>query len=140
MVGTSIVVRKYGPNLRSTFIDSSLHEEGNHEIELSILACSLASLAKNGDSSLALEISNTKREFRIVEHVMEMRFGIQDGDYAGSAGFFHATGRFHYCNVRGTLVNKVRTLDLEGRGAKKIETVPDFVVNDALAGLQAFTY
>jgi mRNA interferase ChpB len=30
-------------------------------------------------------------------------------------------------------------LDLEERGAKKIETAPDFVVEDALARLQAIT-
>ena len=35
------------------------------------------------------------------------------------------------------LVNMVRTLDLAARGAKKIETAPDFVVEDALARLRA---
>jgi mRNA interferase ChpB len=31
----------------------------------------------------------------------------------------------------------VRTLDLMSRGAKKIDTAPDFVVEDALARLRA---
>jgi mRNA interferase ChpB len=34
------------------------------------------------------------------------------------------------------LVNAVRTLDLEGRGARKIETAPPAVVEDALARLR----
>ena len=37
------------------------------------------------------------------------------------------------------LVNQVRMINLEERGAKKIETAPDFVVEDALARLQAIT-
>ena len=35
------------------------------------------------------------------------------------------------------LINSVRTLDLEARKAKKIETVPDYIVDDVLARLIA---
>ena len=35
------------------------------------------------------------------------------------------------------LVNAVRSLDLQGRGAKKIETAPAFVMEDVLARLRA---
>jgi len=35
------------------------------------------------------------------------------------------------------LINGVRTLDLEARKAKKIETVPDYIVDDVLAHLMA---
>ena len=35
------------------------------------------------------------------------------------------------------LINSVRTLDLESRKAKIIESVPDYIVNDVLAHLMA---
>jgi mRNA interferase ChpB len=59
----------------------------------------------------------------------------QGGDFARFAGFavqLSGTGT----QTQGVaLVNMVRTLDLEARGAKKIESVPQFVIDDALARL-----
>jgi mRNA interferase ChpB len=61
----------------------------------------------------------------------------QGGDFARFAGFavpLSGTGT----QTQGVaLVNMIRTLDLEARGAKKIETVPHFVIDDALARLHA---
>jgi mRNA interferase ChpB len=61
----------------------------------------------------------------------------QGGDFARFAGFavpLSGTGT----ETQGVaLVNMIRTLDLEARGAKKIEKVPQFVIDDALARLHA---
>ncbi len=61
----------------------------------------------------------------------------QGGDFARHAGFaVPLTGSG--TETQGVaLVNQVRMLDLESRRAKKVETAPDFVVEDALARLQA---
>ncbi len=57
----------------------------------------------------------------------------QGGDMARFAGFavtLMGTGT----KTQGVvLVNAVRTLDLEQRGARKVEMAPDYVVEDALA-------
>ncbi|CAG4923278.1 type II toxin-antitoxin system ChpB family toxin [Paraburkholderia gardini] len=60
----------------------------------------------------------------------------QGGEFARFAGF--AVPLSGSCTeTQGVaLVNMVRTLDLEGRGAKKIERAPVEVVDDALARLQ----
>jgi mRNA interferase ChpB len=60
----------------------------------------------------------------------------QGGDFARFAGFaVHLSGSG--TETQGVvLMNMVRTLDLEARGAKKVETVPQFVIDDALARLQ----
>jgi mRNA interferase ChpB len=61
----------------------------------------------------------------------------QGGDFARHAGFavpFDGDG----LKTRGVaLANQIRMLDLESRGARKIEKVPDFLVEDALARIQA---
>lgn len=61
----------------------------------------------------------------------------QGGDFARFAGFavpLSGTGT----ETQGVaLVNMIRTLDLEARGARKIERVPAEVMDDALARLQA---
>jgi len=63
----------------------------------------------------------------------------QGGDFARHAGFatpFSGSGT----KTQGVvLVNQIRMLDLEARGAKRVETAPDFVVDDALARLRAIT-
>jgi mRNA interferase ChpB len=61
----------------------------------------------------------------------------QGGDFARHAGFaVPLTGAG--TKTQGiALVNQIRMMDLEQRGAKKIETAPDFVIEDALARLQA---
>ena len=61
----------------------------------------------------------------------------QGGDYARHAGFAVPLSGSGTKTQGVALVNQVRMLDLEERGAKKIETAPDFVVEDALARLQA---
>jgi len=61
----------------------------------------------------------------------------QGGNMARFAGFavsLMGTGT----QTQGVvLVNAVRTLDLEQRGAKKVESAPDDIVQDVLARLQA---
>ena len=61
----------------------------------------------------------------------------QGGNFARDAGFavpLSGTGT----ETQGVaLVNQVRMLDLSSRKAKKIETVPDYVVDDAIARLSA---
>lgn len=63
----------------------------------------------------------------------------QGGDFARHAGFAVQLSGSGTKTQGVALVNQVRMMDLEGRGAKKIETAPDFVVEDALARLQAIT-
>jgi mRNA interferase ChpB len=61
----------------------------------------------------------------------------QGGDHARHAGFavsLTGTG----CRTQGVaLVNKIRMLDLAARKARKIERVPDAVIEDALGRLGA---
>lgn len=61
----------------------------------------------------------------------------QGGDYSRHAGFaasLTGTG----CKTQGVvLVNKIRMLDLAARQAKKIERVPQEVLDDALGRLMA---
>lgn len=61
----------------------------------------------------------------------------QGGDYSRFAGFAVSlmnTG----CKTQGVaLVNKCRMMDLAARKAKKIETVPQAVLDDALGRLMA---
>lgn len=61
----------------------------------------------------------------------------QGGDFARYAGFAVPLSGSGTETQGVALVNMVRTLDLVGRQAKKIETAPDFVVEDALARLRA---
>lgn len=63
----------------------------------------------------------------------------QGGDFARHAGFAVPLSGSGTKTQGVALVNQVRMLDLEERGAKKIETAPNFVVDDALARLQAIT-
>lgn len=61
----------------------------------------------------------------------------QGGDFARFAGFAVQLSGSGTETQGVALVNMVRTLDLQARGAKKVETVPQFVIDDALARLQA---
>jgi mRNA interferase ChpB len=63
----------------------------------------------------------------------------QGGDFARHAGFAVPLSGSGTKTQGVALVNQIRMLVLEERGAKKIETAPDFVVDDALARLQAIT-
>jgi mRNA interferase ChpB len=59
----------------------------------------------------------------------------QGGDYSRFAGFaVSLTGAG--CKTQGVaLVNKIRMMDLAARGAKKIERVPQMVIDDAIGRL-----
>jgi mRNA interferase ChpB len=61
----------------------------------------------------------------------------QGGDYSRYAGFavsLTGTG----CKTQGVaLINKIRMLDLTARKARKIERVPQVVIDDALGRLTA---
>ena len=61
----------------------------------------------------------------------------QGGDFARFAGFAVPLSGSGTETQGVALVNQVRMLDLEARKAKKIEEAPDFVIDDALARLQA---
>jgi mRNA interferase ChpB len=60
----------------------------------------------------------------------------QGGDFSRFAGFAVPLSGSGTETQGVALTNNVRTLDLETRRAKKIETAPSFVVDDALARLQ----
>ena len=61
----------------------------------------------------------------------------QGGDFARYAGFA-VTLTGSGCKTQGAaLVNKIRMLDLAARKARKVERVPQEVVDDALARLAA---
>ena len=61
----------------------------------------------------------------------------QGGDHARHAGFAVPLSGSGTKTQGVALVNQVIMLDLEERCAKKIEAAPEFVVEDALARLQA---
>ncbi|MBF8774518.1 type II toxin-antitoxin system ChpB family toxin [Pseudomonas fulva] len=61
----------------------------------------------------------------------------QGGDFARYAGFV-ATLSGTGTETQGVvLCNQIRSVDLEARGAKRIEAVPELVVEDILARVQA---
>lgn len=61
----------------------------------------------------------------------------QGGDFARHAGFAASLSGSGTKTQGVALVNQVRMLDLEARGAKRVETAPEFVIEDALARLRA---
>jgi len=78
----------------------------------------------------------TTKEFNALGDVLVAPI-TQGGDYSRFAGFAVSlmnTG----CKTQGVaLINKCRMMDLVGRKAKKIERVPQEVVDDALGRLMA---
>ncbi|NUA27866.1 type II toxin-antitoxin system ChpB family toxin [Cupriavidus basilensis] len=60
----------------------------------------------------------------------------QGGDFARFAGFAVPLSSSGTETQGVALVNMVRTLDLEARGARRVERAPAEVVDDALARLQ----
>ena len=78
----------------------------------------------------------TSKEFNALGDVLIAPI-TQGGDYARFAGFAVSlmnTG----CKTQGVaLVNKCRMMDLAARKAKKIERVPQAVIDDALGRLLA---
>lgn len=63
----------------------------------------------------------------------------QGGDFARHAGFAAPLFGSGTKTQGVALLNQVRMLDLEARKAKRVETAPEFVVEDALARLRAIT-
>ena len=61
----------------------------------------------------------------------------QDGDFARHAGFAASLTGANTKTQGVALVNQIRILDWEARKAKRVETAPGFVVEDALARLCA---
>ncbi|MEQ5818238.1 type II toxin-antitoxin system ChpB family toxin [Halomonas sp. SCS19] len=55
----------------------------------------------------------------------------QGGNFARHAGFAVPLSGTRTQGV--VLVNQIRTVDLEARGARRVESAPDHVVDDALA-------
>ena len=63
----------------------------------------------------------------------------QGGDFSRHAGFAASLSGAGTKTQGVALVNQIRMLDLEARKAKRVETVPEYVVEDALARLRAIT-
>ena len=61
----------------------------------------------------------------------------QGGDFSRYAGFAVTLSGTGMDTQGVALVNMIRSVDLEARGAKKIERAPQAVIDDALARLQA---
>ena len=61
----------------------------------------------------------------------------QGGDFARFQGFCVSLTGSGMDTQGVVLVNAIRTLDLAARKAKKIETAPDYIVDDALARVSA---
>jgi mRNA interferase ChpB len=78
----------------------------------------------------------TTREFNRLGDVL-VAPGTQGGDFSRHAGFavsFSGTG----CKTQGVaLVNKIRMLDLSARKARKVERVPQVMLDEALGRLTA---
>jgi mRNA interferase ChpB len=63
----------------------------------------------------------------------------QGGDFARHAGFAASLSGAGTKTQGVALVNQIRMLDLEARNARRVETAPEFVIEDALARLRAIT-
>jgi mRNA interferase ChpB len=97
----------------------------------------------NLEPVLGREMKGTARPALVLSRKLFNRLGdvliapiSQGGDFSRYAGFavsLSGTG----CKTQGVaLINKIRMLDLEARGAKKIETAPKEVIDDAMFRLQ----
>ena len=61
----------------------------------------------------------------------------QGGDFARHAGFAVPLSGSGTETQGIVLCNQIRTVDLEARSAKRIESVPEMVIDDVLARVQA---
>lgn len=61
----------------------------------------------------------------------------QGGDFARHAGFAVPLSGAGIDTQGVILCNQIRSVDLEARGAKRVEAAPDVIVEDALARVQA---
>jgi mRNA interferase ChpB len=60
----------------------------------------------------------------------------QGGDFARYAGFAVPLSGSGTETQGVVLCNQIRTVDLEARGAKRVESVPEMVMDDVLARIQ----
>jgi mRNA interferase ChpB len=60
----------------------------------------------------------------------------QGGDFARHAGFAVPLSGSGTETQGVVLCNQIRTVDLEARGAKRVESVPEVVMDDVLARIQ----
>lgn len=60
----------------------------------------------------------------------------QGGDFARYAGFAVTLSGAGTDTQGVILCNQIRSVDLEARGAKRIESAPDVIIEDALARVQ----
>lgn len=89
---------------------------------------------RKGDFRPALVLSPAAFNALGVALVAPISQGGESARFAGFAAPLSGSGT----ETQGVvLVNMVRAMDLEARGARKIERVPDEVIEDALARLQA---
>ena len=63
----------------------------------------------------------------------------QGGDFSRHAGFAASLSGAGTETQGVALINQIRMLDLVARKAKRVETAPEFVIEDALARLRAIT-
>ncbi|KTB76551.1 toxin ChpB [Pseudomonas syringae pv. syringae PD2774] len=61
----------------------------------------------------------------------------QGGDFARYAGFAVPLSGSGTKTQGVVLCNQIRTVDLEARGAKRVESVPEMIIDDVLARVQA---
>ncbi|MEN4960300.1 type II toxin-antitoxin system ChpB family toxin [Pseudomonas syringae] len=61
----------------------------------------------------------------------------QGGDFARYAGFAVPLSGSGTETQGVVLCNHIRTVDLEARGAKRVESVPEMIIDDVLARVQA---
>lgn len=87
-----------------------------------------------GESRPALVL--TKRKFNTLGLTMIAPI-TQGGDFARVAGFTVSLTGTGLDTQGVVLVNGVRSVDVEKRGAKKIEQAPDYIVDEVLAKLAA---
>jgi len=90
---------------------------------------------QRGEARPALVLSTG--EFNALSGVAMIAPITQGADFARYAGFA-VTLANSGCETQGVaLVNMARSVDLVARGARKIETAPEFMVDDALARVRA---
>ncbi len=78
----------------------------------------------------------TTREFNQLGDVLVAPI-TQGGDFSRFAGFAVSLSDVG-CKTRGVaLINKIRMMDLVARKAKKVERVPEVVIEDAIGRLMA---
>lgn len=101
-----------------------------------IVSVPLGPVAGHGQRSTRPALVLATREFNRPGDVFVASIA-RGGDFARYAGFavtLSGTG----CKTQGVaLVNKVRMLDLAARKARKVEKVPEGVIEDAIARLAA---